>query len=45
MNGWTPDMVLRLPKSFHASLVEMLIEDDKANAPKGNVDLTQGLPD
>jgi hypothetical protein len=34
MNGWTPEMVMRLPQSVHGSLVQMLIDDDKASAPK-----------
>jgi hypothetical protein len=40
MNGWTPQMVWRLPKSVHAELVQMLLEDDKAHAPKSEHGLT-----
>jgi hypothetical protein len=39
MNGWTPDMVMRLPQSVHEHLVQMLIDDDAANSPK-----TTGFP-
>lgn len=27
-------MVMRLPKSVHGALVQMLLDDDKASAPK-----------
>ncbi len=46
MNGWTPDMVLRLPASVHQSLVKMLQADDQAHAPKSDgFDLTAGFQD
>ncbi len=33
---WTPDVVMRLPKSVHSRLVQMLLDDDAASAPKSD---------
>jgi hypothetical protein len=30
---WTPDVVMRLPTSVHARLVQMLLDDDAASKP------------
>jgi hypothetical protein len=40
-------MVMRLPKSAHNSLVQMLLEDDKASAPKtdGGFNLNEAFND
>jgi len=40
-------MVMRLPKSVHSSLVQMLLDDDKASAPKTDTgfDLNQAFND
>jgi hypothetical protein len=45
MNGWTPDMVMRLPNSVHRSLVQMLLDDDKPSTPTpdGGFNLTEGF--
>lgn len=36
MNGWTPDMVMRLPVTVHRALVAMLQADDEASQPKSD---------
>jgi hypothetical protein len=44
MNGWTPDMVMRLPQAVHARLVQMLLDDDKPSTPTTTgFDLTEGF--